>query len=134
VIKNNWKIIGNLGKDAQTAVTGSGKAVANLSVAVNEGRKDSDGVWHETTQWVKVECWGTVYKYASRLRKGQSVLIEGRLRVDSFTYEGKERQGITNVARSILLLAPSENSEIEGVSTDPEMGTAGDEDDRSHDI
>lgn len=82
MIKNSWTIIGNLGRDAQTAVTTSGKAVANLSVAVNEGRKDNDGVWHETTQWVKVECWATVYKYASRLRKGQPVLIEGRFRAD----------------------------------------------------
>lgn len=134
MIKNSWNIIGNLGKDARTAVTTSGKAVANLSVAVNEGRKDQDGVWHETTQWVKVECWGAVYKYASRLRKGQTVLVEGRFRPDTFTYEGKEREDHTLVARSILLLAPSEISEIEGVSTNPEMGAAADEDDASFDI
>ena len=134
MIKNSWTIIGNLGRDAQTAVTTSGKAVANLSVAVNEGRKDNDGVWHETTQWVKVECWATVYKYASKLRKGQKVLIEGRFRADTFTQEGKERQSYTLVARSILLLAQSDDSEIEGVSTSPEMGAAADEDDQSHDI
>jgi single-stranded DNA-binding protein len=77
---------------------------------------------------------GTVYKYASKLRKGQKVLIEGRFRADTFTQEGKERQGYTNVARSILLLAQSDDSEIEGVSTNPEMGAAADEDDQSHDI
>ena len=134
MIKNSWTIIGNLGKDAQTAVTRSGKAVANLSVAVNEGRKDNDGVWHETTQWVKVECWAAVYKYASRLRKGQSVMVEGRFRAETFTQENKERESHTLVARSILLLAPSENSEVEGVSTNPEMGSATDEDEVNHDI
>ena len=49
MIKNSWTILGTLGRDAHTAVTTSGKAVANLSVAVKEGRKDTEGVWHETT-------------------------------------------------------------------------------------
>ena len=134
LIKNSWTIIGNLGKDAQTAVTPGGKAVANLRVAVNEGRKDNDGVWHERTQWVRVECWASVYQYASRLRKGQKVLVEGRHRDESFTVDGKERTVSVLVARSILLLANSPDSEIEGVSINPEMTSAAEEGELVHEI
>jgi single-strand DNA-binding protein len=119
--RNSWTIMGHLGRDAQTAVTTGGKAVAKFAVAVNEGWKDTEGVWQERTTWVRVECWGSTYHYGGTLKEGQKVQVEGRYRKDAWVQDGKEREGCTLVARSILLLAKSDTSDIEGVGADDEL-------------
>jgi single-strand DNA-binding protein len=44
---NTVILLGNCGKDPEIRYTASGKAVAKLSVAVNESFKDSRGEWQE---------------------------------------------------------------------------------------
>jgi single-strand DNA-binding protein len=52
------KLIGvaRLGNDAEIRITPSGKPVANLSLAYNYGKKDSEG--KRQTQWVDAALWG----------------------------------------------------------------------------
>ena len=44
---NRAQLIGNLGADPELRYTPSGKAVANLRVAVNDRYRGQDGEWQE---------------------------------------------------------------------------------------
>lgn len=87
------KLIGiaRLGKDAVVRYTTYGKAVANLSLAYNFGKKDSEG--KRKTQWVDAALWGD---QAERLKEW---LLKGAVLnvicrdVHIETFEGRNGQG-----------------------------------------
>jgi single-strand DNA-binding protein len=79
-------IVGNLGRDPEMRYTPSGQAVTNLSVATNRQYTGSDGQQVKETTWFRVSVWGKQAETCSQyLRKGRSVLIEGRLSPDPAT-------------------------------------------------
>lgn len=87
-------LIGNLGAKPELNETRSGVPVANLSLATNE-RWTKDGQRQERTEWHRVVLWQGLAEIASQyLKKGDRVLIEGR--IQSREYE--DRNG--NPARS----------------------------------
>ena len=66
-------------------------AVADIGLAVNDRRKNANGEWIEETTFVDVVLWGRTAEVAGEyLSKGSPVLIEGRLKLDS--WEGKDGQ------------------------------------------
>ncbi len=75
-------LVGNLGRDPEMRYTPGGQAVCNLSVATNR-TWSRDGEQQKETTWFRVTVWGrqaeTVNQY---LKKGRSVLVEGRLNPD----------------------------------------------------
>lgn len=75
-------LVGNLGRDPEMRYTPSGQAVCNLNVATNR-TWSRDGEQQKETIWFRVTVWGrqaeTVHQY---LRKGRTVLIEGRMNPD----------------------------------------------------
>jgi single-strand DNA-binding protein len=48
--------IARLGRDAELRTAGNGETVANLNVAFNYGRPDSEG--KKPTQWCELALWG----------------------------------------------------------------------------
>lgn len=77
---NKVMVIGNLGKDPDIRSTGSGKKVANFSVAVTEKFTGRDGQKQERTEWVSVVAWDKLAEVAEKyLQKGSSVFVEGSL-------------------------------------------------------
>jgi single-strand DNA-binding protein len=93
---NKMMIIGNLGADPELRYTPSGKAVANLRVAVNHNFRDASGEWQKETQWFTVEVWDqAAERAAEQLRKGNKVYAEGRLRTRE--WEGQDGQKRTSV-------------------------------------
>jgi single-strand DNA-binding protein len=93
---NKMMIIGNLGADPELRYTPSGKAVANLRVAVNDNRRGPDGEWIEETLWMRVEVWEqAAERAAEQLRKGNKVYAEGSLRARE--YEGSDGQKRTSL-------------------------------------
>jgi len=93
---NKMMIIGNLGADPELRYTPSGKAVANLRVAVNNNRRGPDGEWVEETLWLRVEVWEqAAERAAEQLRKGNKVYAEGQLRARE--YEGNDGQKRTSL-------------------------------------
>jgi len=89
----NITIEGRLGGDPELRFTKTGKAVASLSVVTSKSSKGQDGKWEESeTTWYSVDAWETLGECAvESLRKGQSVIITGRLYSEKITTkEGKE--------------------------------------------
>ena len=93
---NKMMIIGNLGADPELRYTPSGKAVANLRVAVNDRYRGQDGEWQEDTHWFRVELWEqAAERAAENMRKGHKVYAEGQLRPREF--EGNDGQKRTSL-------------------------------------
>lgn len=72
-------LAGHLGRDPEMRYTPAGTPVANLSVASNR-QYSVDGQTVRETIWFRVSVWGRQAEVCHEyLKKGRSVLIEGRL-------------------------------------------------------
>jgi single-strand DNA-binding protein len=88
---NRVILMGNLTRDPELRYTASGTAVSGIGLAVNDNYKNANGEWVEEATFVDVTLWGRTAERASEyLSKGSPVLIEGRLKLD--TWEGKDGQ------------------------------------------
>ena len=94
---NKMMIIGNLGADPELRYTPSGKAVADLRVAVNDRSRGPDGEWQEETHWFRVELWEqAAERAAERSAKGPQGLRRGRS-CDAREFEGKDGEKRTSL-------------------------------------
>lgn len=88
---NKALIIGNLTRDPELKSLPSGAAVCTLGVATNRVWKDKDGAKQESTEYHNVVVFGRQAETSAQyLKKGQSVLVEGRIQTRS--WEGQDGQ------------------------------------------
>ena len=93
---NRVVLLGNLTRDPETRSTNTGQSVTAFSIAVNDAWV-KDGERQERTNFIECEAWAgrgeTIAKYFS---KGRQILVEGRLRQDSWEDKetGKKRSAI----------------------------------------
>ncbi|RPI34812.1 MAG: single-stranded DNA-binding protein [Chloroflexota bacterium] len=79
-------IVGNLGRDPEMRYTPSGQAVTNFSVATSRQWTDSNGQQVKETIWFRISAWGKQAETCNQyLKKGNKVLVEGRLVPDAAT-------------------------------------------------
>ena len=102
---NKVILIGNLGRDAETAFTASQVAVVKFSVATSRRWKDqATGDWKEETNWSNVVFWRGE-NVAPYLLKGTQVYVEGRLQTRSYDdKDGKKVWTTDVVAEEVILL------------------------------
>ena len=77
-------IIGHLGKDPDYKELDGDKYRASFSVATTE-RYKKDGEWvNGHTEWHNIIAWNNRAQDASRLKKGDAVMIVGKLRTRNY--------------------------------------------------
>jgi single-strand DNA-binding protein len=77
--------MGNTTRSPELKYTQSGMAVVELGLAVNEKRKNASGEWVDEAVFVDVTLWGKTAEIAGEhVQKGQQILIEGRLKLDTW--------------------------------------------------
>jgi single-strand DNA-binding protein len=104
---NHCIFIGNLGKDPELRHTPSGKAVASVSLAVNESWKNGNGEKVEGVTWVNIVAWSKLAEIISEYaKKGSPVQVVGRLKNRSYDDKesGQKKYTVEIVAESLLLL------------------------------
>ena len=119
---NRVILIGNLTGDPELRYTPGGTARARFSIAVNRQYKDASGQLQEEVTFVPIVTWGSqAENCANYLRKGRSVAVEGRLRIDSFENAEGERVKITEVVASTVqfLGGPTRSSDEPGTVSAP---------------
>lgn len=85
---NSVNIIGSIGHDLELRYTGSGKAVLNFSIAVNNFRDE--------TEWFRIVLWNKqAENTAEYCRKGSKVAVSGRLSINKYT--NKDNQEVEQV-------------------------------------
>jgi single-strand DNA-binding protein len=107
-LRNKVSLIGRLGAQPEVVKFDSGRTLARFSLATNESYKNKEGEWQEQTQWHNITAWGkTADLIAKLLKKGQEVVVEGRLVNNSYeTKEGEKRYGTNIEVSDFLILAP----------------------------
>ncbi|REK17203.1 MAG: single-stranded DNA-binding protein [Planctomycetota bacterium] len=102
---NRVILVGNLTRDPELRYIPSGTAVTELGLAVNDRRKTSSGEWVDETTFVDVTCWARTAEVASEyLNKGSSVLIEGRLKLDTWEKDGKKNSKLRVICDRMQML------------------------------
>lgn len=103
---NKVILVGNLTRDPELKYTPSQIAVCELGLAINDKRKNpTTGEWVEDTTFVDVTLWRREAEVASEyLTKGSSVLIEGRLKLDTWEADGQKRSKLRVVADRMQML------------------------------
>jgi single-strand DNA-binding protein len=83
---------------------GSGTAVANIGLAVNDRVKKGDD-WVDEATFVDVTLWGRTAEIANEhLEKGSNVLIEGRLKLETWETDGQKRQRLKVVCERLQFM------------------------------
>lgn len=102
---NRVVLVGNLTRDPELRSIPSGMSVLDVGIAVNDRRKDANGNWIEEATFVDVTVWGrSAEVLAEYTRKGSQILVEGRLKMDSWEQEGQRRTKLKVVAERTVLL------------------------------
>lgn len=101
---NRVILVGNLTRDPELRYIPSGTAVSEIGLAVNDRVKKGDQ-WVDETTFVDVTLWGRTAEVANEyLSKGSNILIEGRLKLDSWEKDGQKRSKLRVVADKMQML------------------------------
>ena len=102
---NRVILVGNLTRDVELRYTANQTAVTDIGLAVNDRRRSATGDWVEDPVFVDVTLWGRTAEIASQyLGKGAPVLIEGRLKYDTWEKDGQKRSKLLVVGERLQLL------------------------------
>ncbi len=110
---NQVILMGRLTRDPETRTTPSGKSVTSFSIAVDRVGQDDQADFFDVTAWEKTG--ELVQQYLS---KGRRVLVQGRLRQDS--WDDKE----TGKKRSRVEVTATDVTFLDGPSGDSNSGAA----------
>lgn len=110
---NRVTLIGRITKDCNGEVdpysfgwTQSGVCRANISVAVNNQRKNATtGEWEDDASFFDVQVWGQMAEsLAKYFVKGKQICIDGHLRQDTWEKDGVKKHKVIIIADNIQLL------------------------------
>ena len=127
---NRATLLGHAGRDPEIRELKKGGRAAVFTLATTEKWKDAEGRPAEATEWHRVVVYGpTVKAVEAMLKKGERVMVEGRIATRAFTdREGNDRavteivvsgrQGLVNVLSSRR--APDETPDADAGGGAPE--------------
>ena len=99
---NKAFIIGNLTRDPELKALPSGTKVCSFSVATNRIYKDKDGARQETAEYHNIVAFAKLGELAGQyLKKGQQVLVEGRIQTRSWETNGEKKYRTEIVADNV---------------------------------
>lgn len=123
---NRVIMMGNLTRDPELKQIASGQAVCRLGLASNRSFKNRQT--GESTQevcFIDVDVWGPQAESCQQyLQKGRTVLIEGRLKLDTWEQDGQKRSKHGIVADRVTFVGGSGDDASASVS---DMSSAQDE-------
>ncbi len=109
---NKVFLAGNLTKDPELRYMPSGTPVTNFRIAVNRRYKSRSGDDVEETCFIDVVVYGKMAEVCNEyLSKGRNVLVEGRLRFDTWETDTGKRSKHVVVADAVKFLGGREDKE-----------------------
>jgi len=99
-------VMGNVGKDPDIRNLQNGNQVGNVSVATDEGYFDKNQQWQDATEWHRVTVFGRAVQKLSKVRKGDVLMVEGKIKTDSWddAQTGQKRYSTYIMAQRIKIV------------------------------
>ncbi|MFY9228321.1 MAG: single-stranded DNA-binding protein [Candidatus Microsaccharimonas sp.] len=128
---NQVILMGRLTRDPEQRTTTTGKVIANFSIAVDRGGQDDAADFFEITAWEKLG--ELVMQY---LGKGRRVLVQGRLRQDSWDDKetGKKRSRVEVTATDVTFLDGPNGDNTASPSSSASRSTSSNKSSKSDDV
>ena len=102
---NRIFLIGNLTRDPEIRYIPSGKAVADLRMALSRKYRTASGELKEETCYVSVVAWERQAETAGEyLKKGSAIMVEGSLRYEQWEKDGEKKSRLRVNADRIQFL------------------------------
>ena len=121
---NVVNLIGRVTKNPETRSVGD-SLVANFTLALNEYWKDKNGEKQESVSFIDCEAWGKAAGVASEyIQKGSLILVEGKLKMDSWEKDGKKFSRLKVRANRIGLMGSKPKDEYSQEATTVEEPSA----------
>ena len=128
---NRATLMGHAGRDPEICALKGGNRVANFGLATAEKWTDREGRPQEATEWHRVAVYGAAVDIVEqRLRKGDPVMVEGRIATRQYQdRDGKERS-LTEIVVAgpqamVNILAPRRAEDDGAADPGPVSGDAG---------
>jgi len=100
---NQLTLLGNLARDPEIKYTNEGLAIADLRIAVNRKWKDKEGNDMGSVEFFNVTAWNKLAENcANDLKKGDRVIVSGRLNHRSFDTKDGKKINIMNVIADVV--------------------------------
>ena len=122
---NSVQLLGNLARDPEVRYTQSGRAVATFTVAASNTYVDSaTNETKEQTAFVNCVAWGKTGEAVGNCKKGERLLVNGRIQTRSYDTQDGQKRYVTEVVAGFvgvsLLNESSEPSNFDNFDvTDP---------------
>lgn len=104
-LRNNVRLIGNLGQNPDVKELAGGKKLAKFSLATSESYKNEQGEKITETQWHNLIAWGkqadVIAKY---LKKGSEVAVDGKIHSRNYTDKEGVKRYVTEIVVNELLM------------------------------
>ena len=111
-VRNRVQLVGNLGATPEVKNLENGNKVARFSVATSENYLNKKGEKISATHWHNVVAWGKLAGIAENiLKKGNEVVVDGKLSSRSYTAKDGSKKYITEVIAQELLLNTKKNQD-----------------------
>ena len=104
-LRNNVRLIGNLGMNPDVKELNGGKKLAKFSIATSETYKGEDGEKVTETQWHNLIAWGKQAEIVEKyLKKGNEVAIDGKISSRNYTDKDGVKRYVTEIIVNDLLM------------------------------
>ena len=111
---NKVILLGNLGKDPEVRHLEGGATVANFPLATSESYKDKSGNKVDQTEWQNIVLWRGQAEFAEKyLKKGNTILLEGKIRTRSWEDKDKNKRYTTEIVGDTVSIVSTANSRRE---------------------
>lgn len=121
---NKAIIIGNLTRDPELKSLPSGMQVTSFSVATNRVWKDKNGAKQESSDFHNIVVFGRQAETAAQyLKKGASVLVEGRIQTRSWDGQDGKKQYRTEIVADRVQFGPRAGGSNSGSNSSASSAT-----------
>ncbi|MFA7193564.1 MAG: single-stranded DNA-binding protein [Candidatus Paceibacterota bacterium] len=121
---NKALIVGNLTRDPEQKALPNGTSVCQFSLATNRVWKDQSGAKQESTDYHNIVVFGRPAETAAQyLKKGQSVMVEGRIQTRSWDNQAGQKQYRTEIVADRVQFGPKAGAG-EGYSPKADSGSS----------
>ena len=104
---NKAIVIGNLTRDPELKTLPSGAAVCSFGVATNRVWKDKEGAKQESVEYHNIVVFGRQAETSAQfLKKGQNVLVEGRIQTRSWDDKDGTKKYRTEIVADRVQFGP----------------------------